>query len=135
MYNLRRFKISTIGKRLTHSFIFTTLSYLVYIGFSVLLSPKPEWLSGITAYDEYAIEAFRVNSIDYLLKPNKEEDLKRALEKFKKLTRHDIVKYLSQMTHLTMIQKYKDKILIPLMDKLQPVDLCEVSCFYTTGKK
>lgn len=89
----------------------------------------------ITAYDEYAIEAFKVNSIDYLLKPIKEEDLKRALEKFKKLTRHDILKYLSNMTHITNIQKYKDKILIPFMDKLQPVNLNEISCFYTTEKK
>ena len=89
----------------------------------------------ITAYDEYAIEAFRVNSIDYLLKPIKEEDLKRALEKFKKLTRHDLLKYLSQMTQLTAVQKYNDKILIPMMDKLQPVNLSEISCFYTTEKK
>lgn len=89
----------------------------------------------ITAYDEYAIDAFRVNSIDYLLKPVKEADMKRALEKFRKLTRHDIMKYLSQMTQLTTIQKYKDKILIPVMDKLQPVNLSEVSCFYTTEKK
>jgi DNA-binding LytR/AlgR family response regulator len=89
----------------------------------------------ITAYDEYAIQAFKVNSIDYLLKPIREEDLKRALDKFRKLTRHDILQYLSQMTQLTVIPKYKDKILIPVMDKLQPVDMSEISCFYTTEKK
>jgi len=89
----------------------------------------------ITAYDEYAIEAFKVNSIDYLLKPIKEEDLKRAIDKFGKLTRHDIVKYLSQMTQLTQIPKHKDKILIPFRDKLQPVDINEISCFYTTDKR
>jgi DNA-binding LytR/AlgR family response regulator len=89
----------------------------------------------VTAYDEYAIEAFRVNSIDYLLKPIKETDLKRAIEKFKKLTRHDILKYLSQLTNLTHLPKYTDKILIPFRDKLQPVDLKDVSCFYSTEKK
>ncbi|OFY65206.1 MAG: DNA-binding response regulator [Bacteroidetes bacterium RBG_13_43_22] len=88
----------------------------------------------ITAYDEYAIEAFKVNSIDYLLKPIKEEDLKRALEKFRKLTRHDVLKYLAQMTQVTSFPKYKDKILIPVRDKLQPVDLNEISCFYTTER-
>lgn len=36
-----------------------------------------------TAYDEYAIEAFRVNSVDYLLKPVRREDLRRALEKYR----------------------------------------------------
>ena len=35
-----------------------------------------------TAYDQYALEAFKVNSIDYLLKPIKKEELKRAIEKF-----------------------------------------------------
>jgi DNA-binding LytR/AlgR family response regulator len=87
-----------------------------------------------TAYDEYSIEAFKVNSIDYLLKPVKTEDLKRALEKFKKLSRQDVLKYLAQLTEFTPLPKYKDKILIPHMDKLQPVDLKDISFFYTTEK-
>lgn len=37
-----------------------------------------------TAFDQYAIQAFKVNSVDYLLKPIQEEDLNRALEKFQK---------------------------------------------------
>lgn len=87
-----------------------------------------------TAYDEYAIEAFKVNSIDYLLKPIKVEDMKRALDKFKKLNRQDILKYMAHMTQLTPLPKYKDKLLIPVKDTLQPVDLNEISCFYTTDK-
>ena len=75
-----------------------------------------------TAYDRYAIEAFKVNSIDYLLKPVKVEDVKQALDKYKKLTRQDV------------IPKYKDKLLIPYKDKLLPIDLKEVSCFYTADK-
>ncbi|MBE0646020.1 MAG: response regulator transcription factor [Bacteroidetes bacterium] len=43
-----------------------------------------------TAYDEYAIEAFRVNSIDYLLKPIRRDDLQRALEKFRSLRTVDV---------------------------------------------
>ncbi len=87
-----------------------------------------------TAYDEYAIDAFKVNSIDYLLKPIKVEEMKRALEKFKKLTRQDITNYLSQLTNLSASPKYKDKLLIPVKDQLQPVDIKEISCFYTTNK-
>ncbi len=58
LYNLRRIKISTIGKRLIHSFIFTTLGYLMYIGFSVLLSPKSEWFSGIMLFQFFVIFIF-----------------------------------------------------------------------------
>ena len=42
-----------------------------------------------TAYDEYALEAFKVNSVDYLLKPFKEEDLRRALDKLQRLTQSE----------------------------------------------
>ena len=87
-----------------------------------------------TAYDRYAIEAFKVNSIDYLLKPVKVEDVKQALDKYKKLTHQDVIHYLSKLTQLVPTPKYKDKLLIPYKDKLLPVDLKEVSCFYTTDK-
>jgi len=87
-----------------------------------------------TAYDEYAIEAFKVNSIDYLLKPIKTEDVRRALDKFRKLNRQDILKYLSQLSLLTPMPAYKDKLLIPVKDKLQPVDLNEISFFYTSDR-
>ena len=39
-----------------------------------------------TAYDRYALEAFKVNSIDYLLKPLNEGDVRRALDKLRRLT-------------------------------------------------
>jgi len=87
-----------------------------------------------TAYDEYAIEAFKVNSIDYLLKPIKKEDLQRALEKFKRWTQTDILQYLSKLSQLNVKSNYKDKILVPVKDKLLPVSLSDVSCFYTTEK-
>ena len=50
-----------------------------------------------TAYDQYAIDAFKVNSIDYLLKPIKQERLKEALNKFKRLTSNDISLYMQQI--------------------------------------
>lgn len=87
-----------------------------------------------TAYDRYAIEAFKVNSIDYLLKPIKVEDIKHALDKYGKLNRQDIIRYLSQLAQLAPAPKYKDKLLIPYRDKLLPVNLKDVSCFYTSDK-
>lgn len=87
-----------------------------------------------TAYDQYAIEAFRVNSIDYLLKPVKVNDIRHALDKYGKLTRQDLVQYLSQLTLLASPPSYQDRLLIPYKDKLLPVNLREVACFYTTDK-
>lgn len=87
-----------------------------------------------TAYDEYAIEAFKVNSVDYLLKPIKVEELERSLHKFGKWTRTDVIQYLSRMTQLAPSPRYRSKILVPVKDKLLPIDLQEISCFYTTDK-
>jgi len=87
-----------------------------------------------TAYDEHAIEAFKVNSVDYLLKPIKANELERALIKFSKWTRTEVVQYLAQMTRLKPAGRFKDKLLIPVKDKLLPISLKDVSCFYTTEK-
>jgi DNA-binding LytR/AlgR family response regulator len=87
-----------------------------------------------TAYDEYAIEAFKVNSIDYLLKPIKVEELEKAFAKFSKLTHVEVIQYLTQMSRLTMSNRYKDKILVPYRDRLLPVNMKDISCFYTTNK-
>lgn len=87
-----------------------------------------------TAYDKYAIDAFKVNSIDYLLKPIKVDEMRHALEKFAKLTRQDVVQYLSHLTQLAPTPKYKDKLLIPVKDRLLPINLRDVACFYTSDK-
>ncbi|WP_394748993.1 LytR/AlgR family response regulator transcription factor [Spongiimicrobium salis] len=54
-----------------------------------------------TAFDQYAIQAFQVNSVDYLLKPIQEEDLDRALLKFEKSNQNTIIapEVLSQLLH------------------------------------
>jgi len=50
IYNVRKIKLSVFNKRLLYSFIIAAAGYAVYIGFSLLLSPKPEWLSGMLAF-------------------------------------------------------------------------------------
>nr|WP_320000569.1 LytTR family DNA-binding domain-containing protein [uncultured Draconibacterium sp.] len=85
-----------------------------------------------TAYDEYAIEAFKVNSIDYLMKPIEKSEVKRALDKYRKLNVHDLVKYINQLSQLIPPERYPEKLLIPVNDKLIQVALNEVACFYTT---
>ncbi len=85
-----------------------------------------------TAYDEYAIEAFKVNSIDYLMKPIEKSEVKRALDKYRKLNGHDLVKYINQLSQLIPPGRYPEKLLIPVNDKLIQVALNEVAYFYTT---
>lgn len=87
-----------------------------------------------TAYNEYAIDAFKQNSIDYLLKPIKHEDLERALSKFRKWTQNNIINYLSRLPQLAPKTQYNNKILIPAKDKLLPINLSDVSFFYTSDK-
>jgi len=87
-----------------------------------------------TAYDEYAIEAFKVNSIDYLLKPIKTSELQRALIKFNKWSPTDIVSYLSKMAELKVSKRYRDRFLIPVKDKLLPIEVKHISYFYTSDK-
>lgn len=88
-----------------------------------------------TAYDQYALDAFRVNSIDYLLKPVKPEELQRALDKFRHWMPADMGGYLSRLMTLAPKPAYKEKILVPLRDKLLPLPLTDVACFYTTNKQ
>ena len=83
-----------------------------------------------TAYDQYAIDAFRVNSIDYLLKPVKQERLESALTKLRKLSKSDLEQYIRQMAKLRPVKKYSEKILIAKKDKLIPIKISDISCFY-----
>lgn len=78
-----------------------------------------------TAFNEYAIEAFKVNSVDYLLKPIKEEDLQFSLSKFKKLNKVNVTEALinkilssipAHRTPVTFLIHYKDK-LLPVPEK------------------
>ena len=92
-----------------------------------------------TAYDQYALDAFAVNSIDYLLKPIKTSELTRALEKYKKWSKADMIAYLEQMMKLRPGAKetheYNQSLLIPYRDKLLPVNMDEVVCIYSTDRK
>ena len=85
-----------------------------------------------TAYDEYAIDAFKVNSIDYLLKPIAPEDVKRALEKFRRLSLQDMLPHYTGLPKLPESGRYPEKLLIPVNNELLPADVASVAYFYTT---
>lgn len=88
-----------------------------------------------TAYDQYAIDAFRVSSIDYLLKPVKRDDVRRALSKFRRLTQGEVGRYVEQMVRMAQSQGGKRRILVPVRDKLVPVAIDQISFVYTSDKQ
>ena len=62
-----------------------------------------------TAYDQYALDAFKVNSIDYLLKPLKEADLKRAVDKWRRINNVERTEYNSNVNRLVAERNSKSK--------------------------
>ena len=90
-----------------------------------------------TAYDQYALDAFAVNSIDYLLKPIKTSELERALDKFKRWTHSDVMDYLQRMMKMrpSGTADYTTSLLVPVKDKLVPVSMNDVACIYSSDRK
>ena len=87
-----------------------------------------------TAYDEYALDAFHVNSIEYLLKPIKAKDVRRAIEKFHILSKIDLTAYLGRMGSLVPENRWQTRLLIPHKDMLVPVAVTDISYIYSTEK-
>lgn len=92
-----------------------------------------------TAYDEYALKAFKLNSIDYLLKPIDDEELGNAIDKFNsnKPEKHDIQVDLEQIKKLLvnpLDKKYKERFTIKVGQHLKIVPIDEIECFYSENK-
>lgn len=86
-----------------------------------------------TAYDEYAIRAFKLNSIDYLLKPVDEAELRAALTKYKSLTSETILgEQLKSLmsTWGNQSRKYKERFLTVHRNTLIPVMQNEIAFFH-----
>lgn len=90
-----------------------------------------------TAYDEYALKAFEVSSIDYLLKPINRNDLTRAMNKFKALVggntdNNEAIDVL--LRQIGMKKNYKSCFLVPERDKLIPLATANIAYFYIDTK-
>ena len=89
-----------------------------------------------TAYDQYALEAFKVNSIDYLLKPLKEEELQRALDKWRRITNHERNEYHNRIDSMVAEQrKSNETFLVHVKDKIVPLQATDVAYFYTSNER
>ena len=89
-----------------------------------------------TAYDEYALKAFEVNSIDYLLKPINKEALERAIGKYHNISSNSLgQKQLDVLLkQLGAKPKYKSCFLLPERDKLVPLPTSEIAYAYIDTK-
>jgi DNA-binding LytR/AlgR family response regulator len=97
-----------------------------------------------TSYDEYALKAFKVNSIDYLLKPIQKEDLEAALQKYKQmkqmygesdgktaLSMDALVKELQQKLQP---KEYRKRFLVKHGQKLVSIEIDEIAYFFSDGR-
>jgi two-component system LytT family response regulator len=93
-----------------------------------------------TAYDEFALKAFKVNSIDYLLKPIDKNELKEAIEKFKStqtfkpsaLVQQQMEALLQQLKPVQL--GFKNRFLIKTGTKLISVPIVDIAYFHATDK-
>lgn len=87
----------------------------------------------ITAFDQYAIKAFKVNSIDYLLKPFSKEQLKNSLEQLKNRTSSNSANFTRLLDDSSQ-KKPKQRFLISKGDSLIPVNAEDIAYIYTEDK-
>lgn len=95
-----------------------------------------------TAFDQYAIEAFKVNSIDYLLKPITFDDLSNALEKWAKLRKDDVnedskiglEEFRNALAIIQGQKSYKTRFMVKLGEHIRSIPTDQVAIFYAEGR-
>lgn len=106
--------------------------------FEIFEKVKPEVpIIFTTAYNQFALDAFKLHSIDYLLKPVQENDLRQALDKYKKMTAPRLypgeeISILKNL--LTHTRLYKERLLIKSGNRLQFKPVADVAYFFADGK-
>ena len=92
-----------------------------------------------TAYDEYALRAFKLNSIDYLLKPIDEDELSTAISKFKNQFQKNSISSLDFEAIKRMLvnpieKEYKSRFSVKIGQQIKVISIDEIECFYSENK-
>lgn len=87
-----------------------------------------------TAYDEFSLKAFKVNSVDYLLKPIVPDELRSAISKFREVhdMKPDPLKIESIISHLK--PKTKERFLVRIREHYRSVPVSDINCFFIREK-
>jgi len=93
-----------------------------------------------TAYDEFALKAFKLNSIDYLLKPIDEEDLEIAIAKYKRrlfpnTTVQVDFNHIKKLLSTPFNQEYKKRFTVKMGHHLKVISIEEIECFLAKIKE
>lgn len=84
-----------------------------------------------TAFDEYTLKAFKYNSIDYLLKPIKPEELELAVKKYERIDSMELAGKIEELRK-DIVKGYRSKFLIKTGLKYRSVPIKEIAYFYST---
>ncbi|GAB3805366.1 LytTR family DNA-binding domain-containing protein [Spirosoma humi] len=90
-----------------------------------------------TAYDEYVLKAFKVNSVDYLLKPVEYDELAAAIEKFKSTRSQPALpdlKALVQLMQNPVSNSFKERFMVSIGTKIHSVEVSDIAYFYSEEK-
>lgn len=97
-----------------------------------------------TSYDEFALKAFKVNSVDYLLKPIQKEDLQAALNKYKELkssfgaaegqSSFSLDNLVMQLRQRLQPKEYRKRFLVKHAQRLVSIEVDEIAYFYSDGR-
>jgi two-component system, LytTR family, response regulator LytT len=95
----------------------------------------------ITSYDEYALKAFKVNSVDYLLKPVQKDELEAALNKYKELNvaestnnSSDINNLIKELQSKLQPKEFRKRFLVKQAQKLVSIEVDDIAYFYSDGR-
>jgi two-component system response regulator LytT len=97
-----------------------------------------------TSYDEYALKAFKVNSIDYLLKPVQKEELAAALTKYRQMKKNynaqpgsdgvNLDSILKELQQKLQPKEYRKRFLVKHAQKLVSIEIDDIGYFFSDGR-